>query len=93
MYSKSMPMKNLTAERQERDESATHCYVCNKRFSADNKKHSDHCHITGEYRGPACARCNMNNLSLENMVIPIVFHNFSGYNSKLLMQHVQDFGY
>ena len=33
IYSKSMLMKKVTAERQEQDGSGTHCYVYNERYS------------------------------------------------------------
>ena len=39
------------------------CYICQKKFSTDNKnkKHHkviDHCHYTGKYRGVAHDICN-----------------------------------
>ena len=35
-------------------------YICRKRFTKDNKKVRDHCHVTGKYRGAAHNKCNMN---------------------------------
>ena len=43
----------------------------------------DHCHITGKYRGPLCHRCN-SRLRLKRRVLPVVFHNFKGYDGHLI---------
>jgi hypothetical protein len=36
------------------------CYICNGEFTKSNYKVRDHCHRTGEYRGAAHTRCNIN---------------------------------
>ena len=50
-------------------------------------RHKDHCHITGEYCGVACRKCNMEHLSLKNVPLPIFFHNFTGYDSKHMIKN------
>jgi hypothetical protein len=36
------------------------CYVCNGEFTKSNYKVRDRCHRTGEYRGAAHTKCNLN---------------------------------
>ena len=55
------------------------------RHNADNwKKVRDHCHFTGKFRGAAHAWCNLHTKS--NFKIPVVLHNFRGYDSHLIMR-------
>ena len=71
-----LPMKPLSPVQQEKHDNATKCYLCQKQFNENEetvRKHADHCHITGEYRRPACQFCNMNNLSLKGIELPIFF--------------------
>ena len=93
VYSKSMLMINKTDDEELRHMLSTKCVLCKCQlhdYDDLSRKQADHCHITGKYRGPACKHCNLNNLTLTGIPIPIVFHNFSGYDSKLIMQHVQE---
>ena len=90
IYSKAMPMKQLSYAQRLWNGTQTKCYLCGVEFTSKNRKHADHCHINGEYRGAACAYCNQNNLSLKGTSIPILFHNFIGYDSRLLMKHIED---
>ncbi|KAL4085217.1 hypothetical protein QTP88_027076 [Uroleucon formosanum] len=48
------------------------------------KKVRDHDHLTGEYRGAAYSICNLNYQNPR--FIPIVFHNFSGYDAHLFIK-------
>ena len=73
-----LPMKRLSRTQQEDHNNATRCYLCQKEFNENEetaRKHADHCHITGEYRGPACQYCNLNNLPLKGVELSIFFHN------------------
>src|SRR5437773_608777 len=60
------------------------CYQCKMPFTRkDGKsrdKHFDHDHITGLYRGAACARCNLK-IRLSRLTLPIYFHNYRGYDN------------
>ncbi|GBB99512.1 hypothetical protein RclHR1_35430001, partial [Rhizophagus clarus] len=49
----------------------------------------DHCHITGKFRGSAHNTCNLK-LQIEpwKTPIPVVFHNFRGYDSHLVCESV-----
>ena len=55
------------------------CHICRK--TCINKVR-DHCHETGKYRGPACKICNLR--YKQQIFIPVVFHNGSGYDFHLL---------
>ncbi|NDD85271.1 hypothetical protein EBZ38_13490 [bacterium] len=63
---------------------AERCYLCGDVFGADGKsKVVDHDHVTGAYRGPAHLQCN----SLLRMpsVVPVLFHNFTGYDGQFVL--------
>ena len=45
---------------------------------------TDHCHITGKYRGSAQRDCNINPKSSHK--IPIIFHNLKNYDSHLMQE-------
>ena len=93
VYSKAMPIKKLTDEQRRQHSDATHCFLCKKQFSDTDesaKKQADHCHITGEYRVPACHYCNLENLSLKGIPIPVIFHNLKGYDMHHIMRNIHD---
>ena len=46
----------------------------------------DHCHWTGEFRGAAHQQCNL--MYRKTYKIPCFFHNFSGYDSHHIFQHL-----
>jgi hypothetical protein len=48
----------------------------------------DHCHWTGEYRGPAHSTCNLQ-LSASKS-IPVFFHNLSNYDAHFIMQELHN---
>ena len=66
-------------------DNATHCPRCRTAFTEEgnHKKVRDHCHITGKYRGPLCHVCN-SRLRLKRRILPVVFHNFKGYDGHLI---------
>ena len=68
---------------------ATKCYACGTNFTKDNYKVRDHCHVSENYRGAACNKCNLQ-MKLTH-IIPVVFHNLRGYDSHLLMQKLGQF--
>lgn len=63
------------------------CHICETTFDNGNcskVKVKDHCHLTGKYRGAAHQKCN---LKYQNQkFIPVFFHNFTGYDSHLLVK-------
>ena len=64
----------------------TSCPKCKKAFSQKNIKVRDHCHITGEYRGPLCYMCNLR-LRLKRNILPVIFHNLKNYDVHLLIKN------
>lgn len=74
-------------------ETRTRCHICGKDFSSKDlgEKVRDHCHITGRYLGPSHNICNMNRREMS--LVKIFAHNFSGYDSHLLISnlHKSDF--
>lgn len=49
-------MNQMTIDQIHDFEVAATCHICEMPFSDENKKVRDHCHLTGQYRGPAPAR-------------------------------------
>ena len=71
---------------------ATECYFCHRPFSKTDKnlqKVRDHCHLTGEYRGPAHNSCNLS--ARTNYDISVFVHNLKGYDAHLIIQEIEDF--
>ena len=63
------------------------------RFSGINNesdKDRDHCHLTGDYRGPANSKCNINVTQDQSNFIPIIFHSFSNYDCHLILKKLVD---
>ena len=49
-------------------------------------KHRDHCHVTGVYRGPAHASCNLNcHINAEKIEVPCFLHNMKNYDAHLII--------
>ncbi|XP_044586081.1 uncharacterized protein LOC123266116 [Cotesia glomerata] len=81
------PLPKLTDEEQKSVNEAVNCHICNKPFkSANDKKVRDHCHFTGKFRGAAYNSCNLN--FQQSHIIPIVFHNLSGYDCHFILESV-----
>ena len=79
----------MTKEDEEKFLKANECYICNKKYTDKDIKVRDHCHITGKYRGSAHQECNLQlRLNPEEVKIPVIFHNLSGYDSHFIMQEI-----
>jgi len=85
MYSRTCQPMQISNEEQRNFDNVTHCPKCSSAFTLEGKhrKVRDHCHITGNYRGPLCHLCN-SRLRLKRRVLPVVFHNFKGYDGHLI---------
>ena len=93
----------MSKEQEEEFQRSTNCHICGGNLinrkgkagttSAEAKAAAfavrDHCHITGEYRGPAHEICNLQ-LVISNKV-PVIFHNLKGYDSHFIMQEIGKF--
>ena len=75
--------KNLImSSEEEQFHSSNTCWICEKLIDDGNEKVTDHCHITGKFRGTAHWSCNIN-LQLTKKV-PVIFHNLRCYDSHLI---------
>src|SRR5699024_1755463 len=73
-------LANLIPEEEAQFQQSTKCHFCNNKFTENDQKVRDHCHITGKFRGAAHNSCNLN--VRTSLTIPIFFHNGSGYDFK-----------
>lgn len=91
--------KNLTPAEKVVARQTTHCHICEKPFISLNtirdvvkrdnaRKVEDHCHITGKFRGMAHNECNKNFFLART--IPVFFHNFSKYDSHLIIRELME---
>ena len=64
------------------------CRLCEKNFECDKVR--DHCHLTGEYRGPAHSKCNINVFQDQSIFIPFIFHNLSNYDCHIFFKKLVD---
>ena len=60
------------------------CRFCEKEILSDKVR--DHCHLTGNYRGPAHSKCNINVTQKQSIFIPFIFHNFSNYDCHMFFK-------
>ncbi|KAJ8953851.1 hypothetical protein NQ318_006702 [Aromia moschata] len=66
-----------------RDATVT-CHICEEEFTDKDKIVRDHCHLTGNFRGFAHNKCNLN--YKNSFVIPVVFHNMGGYDGHFIIR-------
>ena len=80
---------NMTKENEEEFQKADECHICNKKYTNQDIRVRDHCHITGKYRGSAHQECNLQlRLNQDKIKIPVIFHNLRGYDSHFIMQEI-----
>ena len=91
---KNMTNKLLTNEQQKSYQNANICYSCKEKFEdkcAKEKKYCklrDHCHYTGEYRGPGYSMYNLKfNVPKE---IPIFFHNGTYFDYHFIIKELAE---
>uniref|UniRef100_V5GJ86 DNA-directed DNA polymerase n=1 Tax=Anoplophora glabripennis TaxID=217634 RepID=V5GJ86_ANOGL len=82
-----VPMTPLSEEEQKDFDNAKICAICEKPFEMWQPKIKDHCHLTGKKRcGATHSVCNLN-YKIPNF-IPIILHNFSGYDAHLFVREL-----
>ena len=81
------PMKPLTREQWRKYDKTIKYHICFKGFKKVEIKIRDHCHYAGKYREPAQSICNLR-YKIPHY-IPIVFHNLSGYDARLLIREIR----
>ena len=77
----------LTAEEERRFHRAKDCHICEQPLLADRVR--DHDHITGDFVGPAHNLCNLHRK--ECMKLVGFAHNFSGYDSHIIIRELPKF--
>ena len=82
--------KNLVITLKENEEfqRSNVCWICGKLTDFTDKVR-DHCHVFGNYRGPAHCSCNIN-LKVSKKV-PVIFLNLKGYDSHLIFKELSKF--
>ena len=95
----------MTEEDQKDFDEAKVCHICKQEFSCSDgdltypsqkdtpalQKVRDHDHFDGKFRGAAHHRCNLQ-YSLKGLHIPVIFHNFKGYDCHLLLRDAGEVG-
>ena len=82
-YRRPKPLR-LTQEEQKSFEKEVTCHICSKELKTDKVR--DHCHFTGQYRGAAHNKCNLQ--CRKPMVLPVIFHNLQGYDAHLFIKQL-----
>ena len=82
----SKKMLPLTKKEQSEFENAKICWICQKGFEEKHKKVRDHCHFTGQFRGAAHNKCNLQ--FKKPTFTPVIFHNLSGYDAHLFVKNL-----
>ena len=79
-----------TDEEEAQFEKATRCFICNQKFSESKNqtKVRDHCHFTGQYRGAAHVKCNLD-FCFRYFKIPVFFHNLKNYDAHLIISNLE----
>ncbi len=87
----------FTEEDKQCYENAKVCHICNNKrrskdtsenpFTAVDPKVRDHDHLTGKFLGAAHNTCNLNKRR-EKPFLSIFMHNFSGYDSHLILPYL-----
>lgn len=83
LLNKCVPMI-FTEEDAENFEKARDCSICSLQLFDDKVR--DHCHLTGKYRGAAHSFCNIK--FAVPKLIPVFFHNLSGYDAHLFIREL-----
>ena len=78
----------MTTEDENNYQNSNDCWICNEKIKNKDKVR-DHCHITGEYRGPAHSKCNLK-LKMPRK-LPIFFHNLEGYDGHVIFKELNNF--
>ena len=82
----------MTPQDEMEFKNATSCYICGDGFGDAKKdtKVRDHDHRTGQYRGAAHCKCNLDYFA--NRYVPVVFHNFRGYDGHFIVKEMRSLG-
>ena len=79
---------NMTEEDEEDYKNNIICRFCEKEILSDKVR--DHCHLKGNYRGPAHNVCNKNVKQKDKNFIPFAFHDSSNYDCHMFFKRLVD---
>ena len=74
----------MTKDDERNFKNADKCYICYKKYTDEDIRVRDHCHITGKYEGSVHQDCNINYRLTDKKAV--IFHNLRGYDSHFIMQ-------
>ena len=77
---------SLTIEEEKEFQNSVSCHLCKKKYKRNEIKVRNHDHITSKYLGSAHNTCNLS--FRKSPLIPCFMHNFSGYDSHLLVKEL-----
>ena len=78
----------LSEKNEKRYKNNNICLFCDKETLID--KVTDHCLLTGCYRGPTHSRCNIDVKQKQSNFKPLIFLNFSNYDCHLFFKKLVD---
>ena len=83
-----VPMKPLNEQQRREVQEAEECYLCEGELEKDRVL--DHDHLTGEFLGVAHNLCNLHRR--EQIRLVTFAHNFSGFDSHIIIQKLGEVG-
>ena len=78
----------MTEQNEEEYRNSNICRVCETNIESD--KVTDHCQLTGKYRGQAHSKSTLNVTQEQSNFIPFMFQNFSNYDILLFFKKLVD---
>ena len=79
----------MTIKDENNYQNSQNCWICNQKINKDKDKVRNHCHIKGKYRGAAHKKC-ISQLRIPR-ILPIIFHNFEGYDVHFIFRELNTF--
>jgi hypothetical protein len=73
---------------REKFQAETDCHICRKPLG--KKRHFDHDHFTGLYRGASHPNCNLKYTTKKMEYIPCVIHNLKGYDGYNILAYLHE---
>ena len=76
----------MTLADEENFKQLTECHICGKKYTNEDKRVRDHCHVTGKYRRSVHEACRLNFQLTDK--ITVIFHNLRGYDCHFIMHQI-----